>query len=224
MDAPTRYKHIHKKAWDMRDKYDLSDTQTLLYNHICMGDYRLRNEDGQLFYDPKNNGFGWSGDRNWVKRQFKKLIDNSEVVMEKVHDCRDGRYTSWYFFSPEHELKDLIDASCYVSVHKLALIKECLNLPHGFDRKGTYGDMEFIKRGTTYSLKYKGESNIYTWDYNGKGEKQNFTYGSPVYREDFQGLIHDVWSFLAHDGFKYGMKLPNYTERRQFSLPKMETT
>jgi hypothetical protein len=225
MDAPTHYDNITPKALEVRDAYNLTDVQTLMYNHICRGDFKLRNDDGQKFYDKNNNGFGWSGNRSWVKKQLKKLIDDGLVSFTSLHDCRHGAYTSWYFYSPDHDLNDLIDASCYVSVHKLAMVKHVLNLPDGFDKNGQYGDMKFIHDSRGYSVNYKGEENIYAWDHNGKGEKKDLTwltgkltYSSPIYKQNFQELIHDVWSFLAHDGHKYLNRIPDYTERRQFTL------
>lgn len=67
MDTPTRYDNICQKALQIKEELNLTDTQTLLYNHICRGDFKLRNEDGQSFYHEDNNGFGWSGDRKGLK-------------------------------------------------------------------------------------------------------------------------------------------------------------
>lgn len=226
MDAPTHYADVSKIALEAKEKYNLTDTQTLLYNHICRGDFKLRNEDGQNFYDKENNGFGWSGSREWVKKQFTPLIKEGLVKFTSLHDCRDGKYTSWYFYCPQFDLNDLVDASCYVSTGKIAMIKHYLNLEDGFDKKNKiYGDIEFIHNKKGYSFKYKGEENIYAWDNNGKGEKSDLTwltgkptYTSAIYKQHFQELVHDIWSFLAHDGYEYISKIPNYTERRVFTI------
>ena len=226
MDAPTHYEDISTKALEAKEKYNLTDTQTLLYNHICRGDFKLRNEDGQNFYDKDNNGFGWRGSREWVKKQFQPLIKAGLVKFESIHDCRDGKYTSWYFYCPQFDLNDLIDAFCYVSTGKIAMIKHYLNLPDGFNKKNqTYGDIEFIHNKKGYSFKYKGEENIYGWDSNGEGNKRDLTwltgkqtYNYAIYKEQFQELIHDIWSFLAHNGYKYISEIPQYTNKRRCIL------
>ncbi len=225
MDAPTYYADICDTALQAKEKYNLTDVQTLLYNHICRGDFRLRNDDGQKFYDKDNNGFGWGGSREWVKKQFKTLIKEGLVKFTSLRDCNDGKYTSWYFYSPQFDLSDLVDASCYVNTYKLAVIKHHLNLPHGFDKNKEYGDIEFIHNEKGYTFKYKGEENIWAWDNDGKGEKSDLTwltgkksYGTPLYKDEFEGLVHDIYSFLIHDGYKQLSKVPNYTERRRFSI------
>lgn len=227
MDCPTHYSDISQKALDVQKEYSLTDIQTHLYNHICRGDFKLRNGDGQSFYDPDHEGFGYHDDRNWVKRQFSKLIRKKLVNFTSLHDCRDGKYTSWYFWDPTYELDDLIDASCYVSTHKIAMIKHYLNLPDGFEKRNkTYGDLELIyneNRATLpiinpfkYTFKYKGEGSIYGWDMDGQGIKKDltditghFTFDSPIWYESFQEMCHPIWSFLAHDGYEY-KDVPGY--------------
>ena len=226
MDTPTRYEDVCQKAIQIKEQYNLTDTQTLLYNHICRGDFKLRNEDGQKFYDENNNGFGWSGDRKWVKKQLKPLIDANLVAFKSLNDCRDSRYVSWYFYDSNYKLNDLIAASCYVTTYKLAEIKHYLNLPDGFSKNEKYGDVEFIynkKKG--YTFKYKGEASIYAWDNDGKGIKDDLTWltgkptwNKPLWYEDFDKLVHDLHSFLINDGYKSLNKIPNYTNRRQFNL------
>ncbi len=105
------------------------------------------------------------------------------------------------------------------------LIKHYLGLPDGFDKNKTYGDVEFIYNKNGYTFKYKGEGNIYAWDHNGKGIKQDLTwltgkktYDRPIYHETFDKLVHDIWSFMANDGYKYLDDVPGCTEKRQFSL------
>jgi len=238
MDAPTHYADVSKISLEAKEKYNLTDTQTLLYNHICRGDFKLRNEDGQNFYDKENNGFGWSGSREWVKKQFTPLIKEGLVKFTSLHDCRDGKYTSWYFYCPQFDLNDLVDASCYASTGKLAMIKHYLKLEDGFNKKNKiYGDIAFIydesKKQRGYTFKYKGEGSIYSWDNNGEGKKQDLSWlnqcvgknsvkqsawNTPLHYESFQDMIHDIWSFLAHDGYKYVSKVPNYTEKRRFII------
>ncbi len=222
MNTPTYYDNVSEISLKVKEKYNLTDTQTLLYNHICRGDFKLRNEDGQLFYDENNKGFGWSGDRTWVKNQLKPLIKSGIVKFQKVYDCVDGKYTSWYFYSPEHDFNDLIDADCYVSTWKLAMIKYYLRLEDGFNKKNKkYNNIEFIydesKSCYQYTFKYKGESSIYNWDYNECGKKQS-TRNTPLYYDSFQEMIHDIWSFLEHDGYKEITNIPNYTEERKFTI------
>ncbi len=225
MDTPTKYADISDNALKIREQYNLDDVTTLLYNHICRGDFRLRNSDGQKFYDKNNNGFGWSGDREWVKRKFMLLINEKLVKFKSLNDCRDSRYTSWYFYDPNYNFNDLVDASCYVTTAKLALIKHYLNIEDGFTKVGVYGDLELIKNKKGYTFKYKGEENIYAWDNNGKGEKQDLTYiigkftrKSPIYYSEFSEMIHDIWSFLANDGYEYIDNIPNYNTRRTFKI------
>ena len=228
MNAPTNYADVSEIALKIKEKYGLTDTQALLYNHICRGDFKLRNEDGQLFYDKESNGFGWSGSREWVKKQFKPLIKSGLVKFESLRDCRSGNYTSWYFYCPQFCLNELIDASNYVSTYKLALIKHYLKLEDGFDKRNKqYGDIEFIYNENGYSFKYKGEANIYAWDNDGEGKKYDLTkiygsstYNSPIYKNNFQDLVHDIWSFLAHDGYKMISEIPNYIENRKFTIKK----
>lgn len=122
-NTPEHYDNVCQKALDVQKEFSLTDTQMFLYNHICRGDFKLRNSDGQKFYDRNNEGFGWSGDRKWVKNKFKKLISAGLVNFSSVRNCRDYRYTSWYFYDSNYILNDLVDAGCYVRAHKLAMIK-----------------------------------------------------------------------------------------------------
>ncbi len=225
MNTPTKYTDISDKALKIRLQYDLDDVTTLLYNHICRGDFKLRNSDGQKFYDKNNNGFGWSGDRKWVKKKLNLLIKKNLVKFESLYDCRDSRYTSWYFYDPNYDLNDLVDASCYITTNKLAMIKYYLNINDGFSKNEIYDDLELIKKNGVYSFKYKGEENIYAWDNNGKGEKQNltwltgkFTHDSQITYDNFSNMIHDIWSFLANDGYEYINNIPNYNTRRTFKI------
>lgn len=210
MNAPTHYADIAPLALEVQAQYQLSDTQLRLYNHICRGDFKLRNGDGQAFYDSGHKGFGWSKDREWVKEQLKTLISKGVVKFTSLKDCRDPRYTSWYFSSPKHDLQDLVDAACYVSTHKLAMIKHYLGLPDGFNKRNAiYGDLELLHNDKGYTFKYKGAENIYYWDYNGKGQQTGQS-TLPLYQDNFQELLHDIWSFLAHEGKVYLNRVPNY--------------
>ena len=67
----------------------------------------LRNDVGQLFFDIHAKGIGWSHDRKWVKKQMQRLIKLGLVKHEIRHDCRDSRYTSWYFYDATKELDRL---------------------------------------------------------------------------------------------------------------------
>jgi predicted nucleic-acid-binding Zn-ribbon protein len=67
----------------------------------------MRNGNGQLFFDINGKGIGYRHDRNWVKKKMKKLIDLELVKFESRHDCRNGKYTSWYFYDADKNLDDL---------------------------------------------------------------------------------------------------------------------
>jgi len=220
-NTPTNYEDICKEALDVKNNLGLTDIQTLLYNHVCRGDFYLRNGDGQLFYDKDNNGFGWSSSRDWVKKQFGPLVKKGMVKFQSLRDCRCKNYTSWVWFSPNYDYDDLVEASCFVTTWKLALIKHYLELPDGFSKTGKYGDIEFIKDDQAYTFKYKGESSIYAWDNNGKGEKQDLTWMNgkstfdfAIHYKCFSDMVHDIWSFMSHDGYKGLMDIPKYTTKR----------
>ncbi len=199
---------------------------------ICRGDFVLRNDSGQKFYDANNNGFGRSGSRDWVKQQFKPLITAGIVNFLSLKDCRDSRYVSWYFYVQEYDFDELIDASCYVGTWKLAMLKHYFKLDDGFDKKNKiYGDIEFIHDKKGYTFKYKGEESIYAWDSNCKGEKYDLswlnqcddngnltitqsTWVEPRYYKTFHGMLHNIISFLVHDGYKLIYDIPNYTNKR----------
>lgn len=217
MDTPFYYDDISNIALEAKEKYNLTDTQTLLYNHICRGDFYLRNDTGQKYYDENHRGFGYYASREWVKKQFKPLIDKKLVKFLSLNNCRDKRYTSWYFYDPKYRLEELIDANCYVNTKKLALIKYYLNLPDGFEKQNAkHGDLEFIyekKRG--YSFRYKGQDSKYIW---WEGEITH-TFKDIIFYEKFEELIHDLWWFMEDDGFKFEMiNIPGYTERRKCYL------
>lgn len=203
MDTPNRYATVSPKALEVKKHLGLTDVQTLLYDHVCRGDFKLINEDGQLFYDENNGGFGYYGDRNWVKKQFKPLLDAKLVLFKSLNDCRDSRYTSWYFYGKGFKLDDLIDASCYVSASQLFLVKHYLNLPDGFNkRNAVYGDLKLIyntKEYQPYAFVYKGEK-------------------SDWYYESFYEMIGDLWGRLENEGKKYLGNIPGTTTRRQFQL------
>lgn len=185
-DTPNRYNNICQKALDAKSKYKLNNVQTELYNHVCRKDFYLSNEDGQKFYDDDNNGFGWSGDREWVKRKFNVLVKNKLVKFEKAIAPRDARYRIWHWYDPEVDFEDLIDAGCFVSTHKLFVIKKYLNLPDGFDKNATYGDMQFIKTMHEYigcppMLQYSFKYKKYTCNFK---------------RDAFDDMIHQVFDAI----------------------------
>jgi hypothetical protein len=215
--TPTYYADISNIALNAKEKYNLTDTQTLLYNHICRGDFYLRNETGQKFYDKEHKGFGHPASRDWVKKQFQPLIKAGLVKFKSLNDCRDARYTSWYFYDPKYKLEELIDANCYVSTKKLALIKHYLNLADGFEKQNIkYNDVEFIyEKNRGYTFKYKGQDSMYFW---WDGEITS-TSNHILFYENFDRLICDLWSFMEHDGKKFEMiNIPNYTRQRRFYL------
>lgn len=222
MITPHYYKDVCQKALEVRERYALTDVQTLLYNHICRGDFKLINGSGQAFYDINHNGFGYSTDGKWVKKQLNGLIREGLVKFESVRDCRGGRCTSWYFYGSDFELNDLVDAENYLAVFKLVLIKHYFKLPDGFNKRNKiYGDLEFIYKNSHYTFKYKGEENIYAW--NKKGEKidlhlfgyKSSTFNTALTYKTFEHMLYDLWSFLAHDGYNSLRVIPGYTAQRR---------
>jgi len=224
MDTPTYYDNVCNEALDLQKQMNLTDVQTLLYNHICRGDFYLRNEDGQHFYDINNEGFGYFGERAWVKRQFSKLVNAGLVKFESLRDCRSKQCTSWVWYLPKFNYNDLVDACCYVTTHNLAMIKDRFNLPDGFSKVGKYGDLELIKNNEGYTFKYKGEESIYSWDYDGKGIKEDLTditgqptWESAQYYDSFSEMSHDIISFMVNDGYKL-KNVKGYTQKRRFKI------
>lgn len=214
METPTQYNNISYKALDAKTKYNLTDTQTLLYNHICRGDFKLRNGDGQAFYDEEHEGFGYDDDRQWVKKQFAPLIKAGLVKCTSIKDCKDGKYTSWYFYDPKYNLSDLIDAGCDVNTHKLSMIKHYFNLPDGFNKNQIYGDLEFICINKKYTFKYLNKDNNYTWCENGNHIMRNFI----VYFDSFDELITQLWYCLTSNGYEWLEDIPNYSNENIFTL------
>lgn len=220
METPPHYADVSKKALDVRDQYGLTDTQTLLYNHICRRDFYLRNEDGQSLFDEDHNGFGWGGSRDWVKKQFKPLIKAGLVKFESRKDCRGAKYTSWYFYDSSCVLEELVHGADHVSTEQFLFVKEGLGLPDGFDRKnGKYGDIEFMfdeKQGYTFS--YKGEDNNIAWKWREEGKIQ-LRYKFIKYYKFYDELINDLLNYLTRDGHgSWADDKPDYSYERRFKL------
>lgn len=100
-------KTISPKAFELAIKYDLSNLEFNFLNYFYVENKAMRNDVAQLFYEIQHNGIGWSGDRKWVKAQMKKIIDLGLVKFEIRYDCRDSRYTSWYFYDATKKLDKL---------------------------------------------------------------------------------------------------------------------
>ena len=229
MNTPTRYSNVCQEALDVKEQFKLTDIQTLLYNHICRGDFYLRNGDGQSFYDRTHGGFGYGSDRTWVKSKFSKLVNKGLVTFKFLRDCRGGpKYTSWVWYSPKFNYNDLVDACCHVTTWKLAMIKHYFDLPDGFSKSGVYGDLELIRVEDRYTFKYKGEESIYAWDNDCKGIKRDLSWLNPLSGkkhsptwdkalryESFSEMTHDIISFMVHDGFKLMGSIPGYTKIRE---------
>lgn len=200
--TPTYYADVCEKALEIKKQYNLTDVQTLLYNHICREDFYLRNGNGQMYYDLQHQGSGYFTDCNWVKRQLSKLIDNKLVKIEKRRDCRDKRCQSIYFYCPNCNIEDLINSSCFVSTHNLAMIKHYFKLPDGFSRRNSkYGDIEFLYKDRRYGFKYKGVASQF-----------NFAW------DDFSDMLHFLWETIEADGYKYIEKVPGYISTRKFII------
>ena len=201
--TPTYYSNVCKKALAVQKKYKLSDAQTLMYNHICRGDFYLRNGLGKEMYDLHHDLYsdGGSNDRKWVKRQLQILIDAKLVKFEALRNCRSQQCVSWVFYDPKFKYESLVNAECFVTTHALALIKYYLKLPDGFykDNK-TYGKVKFLYKDGAYGFEYKGVSHGYN------------------YNNGFDETVHELWECMTRDGYKYLGKIKGYRATRKFKI------
>lgn len=175
------YQDICEEALQVGEKYGLTDIQINLYNHICRGDFYFRNGDGDMLFNPGSKGIGWYHDRDWVKKQLQPLIKAGLVVFEKVNDCRDGRYTSWYFYDSRYQRKQLIEAGCFASSWRMFTLKEKLDLPDGWFQSETHkaGGLEWSMREGGYYI-----------DFSFKGKKM------PYGGTDLGDAILNVFSYI----------------------------
>lgn len=103
------YDFICDEALQAQQKFNLNTFQTNIYNHLCQGDFALRNGNGQMFFDPESGGMGHEHDRNWVESHIRPLLKHGLVKIKKgVRDCNGAQYTSWYFYDPRYDLENLI--------------------------------------------------------------------------------------------------------------------
>lgn len=155
------YPFMSERGLQVAEEYNLTRTQANLYDFICRGDFKLRNGDGDMFFNPKSKGIGWSHSREWVQKELSPLIHAGLVKLDKVHDCRDARYTSWYFYDSRFELKNLVCSNSFAGVDAIHRIKAKLNLPDGwFDGSPSkqYGDIGWsVGRYGQTAFNYKGE-------------------------------------------------------------------
>ena len=196
----TFYSDISQKALDVKDKYNLSDEQTTLYDLICRGDFKLRN--GNIYIDYLDVEYL---DKDYVNKLLKPLMKDGLVKLEKLHDLpRDWRYTSWYWYCPEFDINSLIDSDDSYYTDLLMFVKETLNLPDGFDKRNvTYGDITFLCKesdyGYRYSFIYKNEPNLYFWDYRGYGNGRKLFYETTHYEYEFSKLLTNIKNSIAYD-------------------------
>jgi len=97
----------NQKALELAKKHNLTYLEFNFLNFFYETGKAMRNGNAQLFYDIYDKGIGWSHDRKWAKEKMKRLITLDLVKVEKRHDCRDGRYTSWYFYDAAKQLDHL---------------------------------------------------------------------------------------------------------------------
>lgn len=203
--SPTYYADICDEAMNVRKKYKLSDAQMLMYNHMCRGDFYLRNDLGMRIYSLEYNEYeidDENDNRKWVKKQLQPLIKAGLVKFESKHDCRDSHYTSWVFYSPKFKYEDLVNADCNVTTHNLALIKHYLKLPDGFDKRNkTYGDVKFLYKDGRYGFEYKG--NPYPYNFN---------------EDKFDGIVNEIWDKMDGDGYEYLGEIPGYRDFKRFKI------
>lgn len=100
-------KVTNSKALELAIKHDLTVLEFSFLNYFYETSKALRNDKGQTFFDMNSKGIGWQYDRKWVKRKMQRLIDLGLVKHEIRYDCRDPRYTSWYFYDAEKDLDKL---------------------------------------------------------------------------------------------------------------------
>jgi len=153
------YPTICEEALEIQKKYNLTDVQLNIYNYLCRGDFVLRNGDADMFFNPESNGIGWHHSRDWSYGQLSKLIKAGIIKIEKVHDCRDGKYTSWYFYLSRYDRKNLFDGGCFVTSSSVFNVKRSTGLLDGWYSSGKYESInlksKIDKEGFIY-FNYKG--------------------------------------------------------------------
>lgn len=95
------------RALALAQEHRLTNLEFNFLNYFFETNKALRNYVGQLYYDPSQKGIGWGGSRDWVKKNMARLMKLGLVKFEARHDCRDGRYTSWYFYDATKSLDSL---------------------------------------------------------------------------------------------------------------------
>jgi hypothetical protein len=98
---------INPEAFEIATKYNLSFIEFNFLNYFYETGKSLRNGCGQIYFDVKQKGLGWNDDRKWVKSKLMKLIELGLVKFEIRYDCRDPRFSSWYFYDANKKLDDL---------------------------------------------------------------------------------------------------------------------
>ena len=199
MNNHTGYTDISAQALKVQEKYDLTRVQTLLYDHICRGDYYLYNGDGHQYYG--NIKYGYNCDKKWVRKQLSVLIEDGLVFLNCERMWKNRKKTVYYFYNPSYDFFDLINTQDFVYKESLCFIKKHLNLPDGFDKKNVvYGDVEFIYNLNTknYTFKYKGEESIYQWQYSKIGAIRS-CYDFALQYSTFAFMVCDLHNFIIRD-------------------------
>ena len=192
----TFYSDISQKALDVKDKYNLSEEQTTLYDLICRGDFKLK--DGRIYIDYDNKEYH---DKTYINKLMKPLINDGLVKLIKLRNIVNLRYTNWYWYCPEFVFDSLVGTDDYHYPMLLVKLKQILNLPDGFDKRNkTYGDITFLQnQHGYYSFIYKNEPNLYFWDYKGYGNGRKLFYETTHYEYEFSKLLTNVRNSIVYD-------------------------
>lgn len=99
---------VNQRALELAKQHDLNEIEFNFLNFLYETRKALRNGEGQSYFDIHHNGPGWYDNRSWVKRKMQRLMDLGLVKYEIRHDCRDARYTSWYFYDSHKNLDHIL--------------------------------------------------------------------------------------------------------------------
>lgn len=126
------YDDIDPHALKMAEEHGMDNIQFNIYNFLCRGEFLLRNDDADMYFNPKSKGIGWSHDRNWAERKTQPLIKAGLVSLVKERNPNDRRYINWFFHDSRYRLDNLAEGSCFVTNSLIHDIRKGLGLDYGW--------------------------------------------------------------------------------------------